>query len=321
MPPTATHAAKDDAVPHRKKERKGFKEDRRDNYLKRLKGGKSADKKAKPEKEKKIVRVKEVKFDDAGRKDYLLTLHKKKNERRVKALVDHRRRAERDSARLRRDQREKARLQYNAFARVPILPDYSYDMPIYTTLNEEEFEDGPGGEGSARDEILSVEGAGNDSNDGHASNKAGPATGKKCASASGASRRGILAPVSHMQALDGGDVTVEVRPLFGEPRLSAAALASACGGSVAAAIGTARKTVRTVTTITSRARVNPAVDFSDLPPAVAADLSKLREEKRGPSRTQVKIRMMKEMHKINKIKKHGRKGHGKKRSYGKRKNK
>lgn len=117
----------------KKKIKKGFKVDRRENYLRMLTKkttGKDVKPKAKPAREKKIV------FDDSARRDYLLTLHKKKNERRVLAFVDVKKKMQRANAKTRKEQREEARKAYNNFAKVPILPDYSYQIPRYEQEEE-----------------------------------------------------------------------------------------------------------------------------------------------------------------------------------------
>jgi hypothetical protein len=112
----------------KKKERRGFKSDRLERFqvsrLKKMgKKVKEANKNAKP------VAVKEVKFDDAARKDFLLGFHKRKNERRITAYLDVKRKQKKENTQFRREQREEARKAYNTYAKVPILPDYSYRLP------------------------------------------------------------------------------------------------------------------------------------------------------------------------------------------------
>jgi hypothetical protein len=117
------------------KEKKGFKSERRENYLRRMKGEK------KPSKAKAPVVVKEVRFNAGDRKEYLLSLHKKKNERKVKAVVDARRKQQNENKKLRRERLEEARKAYNTYAHVPILPNYTYELPKYTQGVQAEAEE------------------------------------------------------------------------------------------------------------------------------------------------------------------------------------
>lgn len=112
----------------KKKERRGFKSDRLERFqvsrMKKMgKKVKEVNKNAKP------VTVKEVKFDDAARKEFLMGFHKRKNERRITAYLDVKRKQKKENTQFRREQREEARKAYNAYAKVPILPDYSYRLP------------------------------------------------------------------------------------------------------------------------------------------------------------------------------------------------
>ncbi|ESL10456.1 hypothetical protein TRSC58_01811 [Trypanosoma rangeli SC58] len=96
--------------------------------------------------------------------------------------------------------------------------------------------------------------------------------------------------------LDDEFVTVEVKPLFAKSRKSGG------GDGVVAA------------------PQRPANDFSDLPAVVEQELVRLSKETKGPAKTKPRVRMLKELAKIRKIKKHSQKGHGKKTAKGKRKN-
>ena len=120
----------------KKKAKKGFKSDRRANFEKKLSNaGKGPLKSQKPARTQPI---KEVKFDDAARREFLLTMHKKKNERRVSAFVDSKRKMKRENTKFRMQQREEARLAYNSYAQVPILPDFSYRIRTAAEGGEEE---------------------------------------------------------------------------------------------------------------------------------------------------------------------------------------
>jgi hypothetical protein len=117
----------------KKKSKKGFKSDRRANFEKKLNKNKKKDAKA-----TSASRVKEVKFDDASRREFLLTMHKNKNLRRVSAFVEVKRKIRRENSKFRMKQREDARLAYNSYAQVPILPDFSYRVTPDTEPDEED---------------------------------------------------------------------------------------------------------------------------------------------------------------------------------------
>ena len=210
----------------KKKKKTGFKVDRYTQYLDTVRGKK---RKA-SERTASTRRVKEIKFDANARKEYLLTLHKEKNRRKVVAFVDRRNKVAKENSKLRQEQRENARLQYNSFAIAPIAPDFTFELP-------------------AQEQPAPV----NETTE---------------------------APPSQF----GESVTVVVQR--GAPQ-----------------------------------RVkNPGVDFSDLPPSVAETLEELKNQTRGPAKTKSRLHMVKELQKMKHIRKHSRKGHGKKRSYGKKKN-
>lgn len=263
----------DDVGSGKKKVKKGFKVDRRANYErnreKKLFGKESKRKDEAPK------RVKSVVFDDRARKEYLLTLHKKKNERRVQAFVDNKRRARRESAKTRQAQKEEARIAYNRFAKVPILPNYTFQLPQYAKDAESdasggEDEEGSGEPSSRRAVLRQV----TQSHSTHALPSAMGGTDDAAAAAWGA---------------DAETVDVEVKPLF--PTRGAQTRA-----------------------------VLPSSDFSDLPKEVEEELLRLRRESKGPARTKARVHMLKELEKIRKIQKYSRKGHGKRTSSGKRKN-
>ncbi|CCW67646.1 unnamed protein product [Phytomonas sp. Hart1] len=253
-----------DSVPGGKKKiKKGFKCDRRENYQKMI-ARKVTGKNIKNTKaSNSSPHVHSITFDESSRREYLLTLHKKKNERRVQAFVDSKRKIRRENAKTRQQQREEARLAYNNYAKIPILPNYTFGFSKDPEDGEEEFTGDANGGGMCGESIHSVPSA------------------------------------MEGRGADAGDVdfaslaTVEVKPLF-EQRPGAA------GGSRRAAL--------------------PSADFSDLPAVVEEELRRLQRETKGPSKTKPKIHMLKELEKIRKIKKHSRKGHGKKTTSGKRKN-
>lgn len=299
----------------KKNGKKGFKCDRRENYERMI--TKKTTGKDVRKRETKPVRVKSVTFDSNALRDYVLTLHKKKNERRVMAFVDAKRKMKRDHSKTRQQQREEARRAYNNYARIPILPNYTFNFPSTAedpsaTLfgEEEEMSDEPSV--ASEEEVgestpwmdLGEEGNGIDA----AAEEA--ATAPKNEKKSRQRRRAMaMATVAHSthamptamtadsgaeEGIDVGSVTVEVRPLNFRPM---------------AAVD-ARGTASTL----------PSQNFSDLPAVVEQELRRMRKESKGPSRTKPKTHMMKELEKIRKIKKHSRKGHGKKSTSGKRKN-
>ncbi|RNE99560.1 hypothetical protein TraAM80_08171 [Trypanosoma rangeli] len=113
----------------KRREKKGFKVDRLENFQrKRLKKTGAGDARSNSG-GGNAKRVKAIKFDEDARREYLLTMHKCKNERRVKAFVDAKQKMRRDNARARHAQREEARQAYNRFAAVPILPNFTYQLP------------------------------------------------------------------------------------------------------------------------------------------------------------------------------------------------
>lgn len=311
-------------VDDKKKKRMGFKVDRRENFEKMLrkKMGKKESKPTKP------TRAKSVVFDQDALKDYVLSLHKNKNERRVKAFVDVKRKAKQDSAKVRREQREEARRAYNQYAKVPILPNYTFQLP-------QAVPEGSDGEEEEEEDVLDplvrpllakrraernttmkqqtthcmpvsmlrTETEEKDAN--HDSMQVGGSKPHRTLSdfyeetdkSKSKRKAGREDRKTKRQLKDEGDgagppVVVEVQPLF------------PTGGSSSA----------------ERATVLPSVDFADLPTEVQLELRRLRQETRGPSRTPSRVHTLKELEKIRKIRRHSRKGHGKKSVSGKRKN-
>ncbi|CBZ30153.1 conserved hypothetical protein [Leishmania mexicana MHOM/GT/2001/U1103] len=320
----------DTAAGSNKKMRKGFKSDRLENYKRMLakKSGKTV-----RDAPTCTARPKALTFDDSSRRDYLLTLHKKKNERRVQAFVDAKRKQRKDSAKTRREQREEARRAYNNYARVPILPDYTYRLPrqqddMFADDEEDEGREGEDGyssqsaedgEGDADIPWISV---------GDPEAAADGAIEELEAEASQRRRREKrLATLSHSahampgamlgqeagtaadthfpvgpsssSELDGEYVTVDVKPLF----------STSSGEEARTHKGGAAST-----------KALPSNNFDDLPLVVRQELHRLRQETKGPAKTKPRMRMMKELEKIRKIRKHSRKGHGKRKASGKRKN-
>ncbi|KAK7196639.1 hypothetical protein NESM_000602700 [Novymonas esmeraldas] len=304
----------------KKKARKGFKADRLENYKRMLskKHGKKVT--ATPT---RTVRPKALVFDDAARRDYLLTLHKKKNERRVQAFVDAKRKHRKESARTRRDQREEARRAYNNFARVPILPDYTFRLPerrddgfadeVADEVSEADHDDEGDDEGD--DDGLpwmSVDNADAAAQEAleRRDEKASPhqrRRAKRLATVRSSSHAMPGAMLGHetgdtaaatcsgasVDAVDGDYATVEVKPLFGGAGRDTGAASS---------------------------QPLPSNNFDDLPLVVQQELRRLRQDTKGPAKTKPRMHMMKELDKIRKIHKHSRKGHGKRKTSGKRKN-
>ncbi|EAN90355.1 hypothetical protein, conserved [Trypanosoma cruzi] len=269
------------------REKKGFKVDRFESFQRRrLKksGAKDAHRNSGGG---NSGRVRAIKFDENARREYLLTMHKCKNERRVKAFVDARQKTRRENARARRAQREEARQAYNRFAAVPILPNFTYQLPQDDGDAESESES----EHDTREENDVVDVTVNRRHSAIAAGKTVHVI--PTAMRGGSSEETTSDRKSH---LDDDFVTVEVKPLFG-----GLAAASGSGGA----------------TTTPKL---PANDFSDLPAVVEQELLRLRKETKGPSKTKPRLRMLKELAKIRKIKKHSQKGHGKKTAKGKRKN-
>lgn len=222
-----------------KKTKKGFKSDRYDRYQLHRKKQQGFNPKAKKETH---APVKEVRFDASDRKEFLLGFHKRKNERRATAFTDAKKKIKTENAKFRREQREEARRAYNAYAKVPILPDYSYQLP------HQQLKEADDGSDPEEDEQL-----GSDF-------------------------------YSHEDSFgDVEGVSVKVEPL--------------------------RRPTGTISN-----------QFADLPQAVAETLKKLKSATKGPARTKSKKNTLKTLEKIRKIRKHCRKGHGKKAAKGKKKN-
>lgn len=330
----------------KKMKRLGFKVDRRANFEKLMKkklgkdGGKQAP--ATPQ------RVKSIVFDESSLKEYVTSLHKKKNERRVKAFVDMKRKVKKDSAKVRREQREEARRAYNQFAKVPILPNYTFRLPNegeeLTPLDDEELEDEeeplnavlkPFIQRKSAEKATTLQestvhrmpvsmtcGTSDTPEEDEASavtlKKKKPKKEATCESGEegkqgsqqkpkkGSKEELTRAPKSTLMDFyneaeaAAPAVIVEVRPLFASASSSSNAKKEKKGPSASASL--------------------PSTDFSDLPAVVEEELKRLRQETKGPSRTKAKIHTLKELEKIRKIKRHSRKGHGKKTSCGKRKN-
>ncbi|CCW60475.1 unnamed protein product [Phytomonas sp. EM1] len=269
----------DDAPGGKKKIKKGFKCDRRENYQKMIARKLTGKNIKSTNTNHASAHVRSVTFDESSRREYLLTLHKKKNERRVQAFVESKWKLRRENAKTRQQQREEARLAYNSYAKVPILPNYTFglnqpqeDRETDSAAGEEEEEEEEGEDSTASKRMAVRE----------ESTHAMPAAMYEGGAAASPE---VFKDVA----------TVEVKPLFPPPQ----------GGGAAGS---------------SRRPALPSADFSDLPTVVEEELHRLRCETKGPSRTKPKIHMLKELEKIRKIKKHSRKGHGKKTVSGKRKN-
>ncbi|CAD2216967.1 hypothetical protein AGDE_00142 [Angomonas deanei] len=185
------------------------------------------------------------------------------------AFVDTKQKMKKTNLKSRLEQKEQARKAYNKFAKVPILPNYTYQLPKFKEdLGSDEEEE----EGSGLSQLRSIR------------QKKRIVLEKESTHAMPATMVGGAEGPSNR--VDDEFVTVEVKPLFG---------------------GEGPTT-------------NQGSNFSDLPSAVEQELIRLRRETKGPAKTKSKIHMMKELEKIRKIKKYSRKGHGKKTTSGKRKN-
>src|SRR5437899_3046434 len=114
--PQAAAAAAADIGSGSRHVRKGFKADRAARYQARV--DRNLGKKPDPTKESGDAVVKPTKkllFDAASRKEFLLGLHKRKNERRVKAVTEAQRKAKKSNRKLRQEIREEARHTYNRY--------------------------------------------------------------------------------------------------------------------------------------------------------------------------------------------------------------
>jgi hypothetical protein len=275
----------DDGGSKKKKSKLGFKVDRMKNYLERIRTSGSFVKgagahKASARREPKPVRVKAVTFDAAARAEYLLGMHKRKNERRVTAVIERRRKHRHETVKMRRELREEARQQYNSVAQVPILPNYEFQFPVPTADDGADDESGGGG-GGGDDAALRV-----------------------------AAARSAATTTTHRVGVDDASVvTVSVQPLRPAPPPRVAPPAPQPHGARG----------RSSSLASARAAPTPLVP-DDLPPAVMQRLQRVKRENRGPTQQKIKVRAVKELKKINKIKKHSKKGHGKKGKAGKRKN-
>lgn len=345
----------------KKRKKTGFKVDRRANFERIMLRKQGKDPKKSPS---SPSTTKSVVFNEAALKEYVTSLHKNKNERRVRAFVDMKQKIKKDSAKTRREQREQARLAYNKYAKVPILPNYTFRLPnaaLDDVEEDEEFDEEKDEEDAPLDAALepvvqqssslkrlalqgssvhcmplsmttpspNVEQRESDIESGlnKKRKKNKELTGEKCthedkqeestvrmASTNNdlpAQKSTLSAFYAENDKLSAQAVTVEVRPLF-ENLKSTELLSesSSTGKSQHSKNGKDKKFTSSL----------PSADFSDLPPVVEEELRRLRQETKGPSRTKARIATQKELLKIRKIRKHSRKGHGKKSSCGKRKN-
>eukprot|EP00760_Papus_ankaliazontas_P034438 PhM_4_TR7195/c0_g1_i1/m.86587 len=102
--------------------RKGFREDRSSRFMD-ARTGRGKNKKSTP------TTVKAITFDPNARKEYILNMHKRKNERRATAQFQARQSHHKKTRANRAELREKARQQYNATMQVPIRPDFTLPLP------------------------------------------------------------------------------------------------------------------------------------------------------------------------------------------------
>lgn len=394
----------------KKKVKKGFKADRRENYVRMITKQRTG-KDVKKKESGTAVRAKNIVFDSSSLRDYVLTLHKRKNERRVQAFVDAKRRQRRDHAKTRQQQREEARRAYNNYAKVPILPDYTYRLPHLgeDDINEVEDDDDAendahGDSGEEHDDAEEENRSASDQDEegdlpwvmvdgeekegvGHAAGDSPSSSGdelsegyraKKLKGSRKATREAQEARRRRKARLEAKrlareELTTHVMPVAMSSSSSSAipsssttaattastatgtkkgagkaSTAAGGGGAASAARSSAPVDADVVTvevkplfpvrstsstehegTDSARGSANakkngrrglPSSDFSDLPEVVEQALRNLRQELKGPSRTKSKVHVMKELEKIRKIRKHSRKGHGKRTASGKRKN-
>lgn len=344
----------------KKRKKTGFKVDRRANFERIMlkKQGKDPKKLSSPSTTKSVV------FNEAALKEYVTSLHKNKNERRVRAFVDMKQKIKKDSAKTRREQREQARLAYNKYAKVPILPNYTFRLPnaaIDDVEEDEELDEEKDEEKAPLDAVLepllqqrsnvrrtalqgssmhcmplsmttpspNLENRGSDAEIGmdkkrkrnkelrgekYTNEDEQEENTAQMTTTNGdlPTRKSTLAAFyAENEKLSAQAVTVEVRPLFENPKST-----ELLGESSSTGISLHGRSGRDKNFTSSL----PSADFSDLPPAVEEELRRLRQETKGPSRTKARIATQKELLKIRKIRKHSRKGHGKKSSCGKRKN-
>ena len=268
----------------KKNEKKGFKVDRYERYQAKRRGEVLPSKKEANRKKNLQTATKEVRFDESARHEFLTGFHKRKNERRVKAFTDAKKKIAKENQKMRQEQREEARRAYNNFAKVPILPDYSYQLPNYVGSIADEGDD------ETRDE----EGGNLDDREKEESNSSFAAVMQSRKQR----ERTVMQPEERFG--DDQDVVVHVQPLFGRPN-AAAAPSSSSSGSTSKCNNKKQAAVK-----------GSLDDFSDLPEAVAAELKRLRMTEKGPARTKARQNTLKQLEKIRTIRKHSKKGHGKK---------
>lgn len=116
--------------------------------------------------------------------------------------------------------------------------------------------------------------------------------------------------------MDNSGIVVSVEPLFGRRQVTAPV-----EEPVEETLGNKKYVSKKQLSMQGSQRlVDQIAERSSLPLEVIKELAKIREETKGPARTEPKMHMLKELEKLRKIKKHSRKGHGKKSKSGKKKN-
>eukprot|EP00388_Colpodella_angusta_P048394 GDKK01076090.1.p1 GENE.GDKK01076090.1~~GDKK01076090.1.p1 ORF type:complete len:274 (-),score=73.26 GDKK01076090.1:79-900(-) len=268
-----------------------------------------------------------------SRKEFLLTLHKKKNERRVTAFVDTKRKMAKENTKFRQEQKESARKMYNSMASVPILPNYSYRLPtLEETMRaaadysdedgeeEEEEEDLPEDE---RENIVTADGELDEEALDRQERKRMARKAKSMeekrnqtvffpmaggGEEGAANKKGGKKASSSTSVMDNSGVVVSVEPLFGRRAAPVEETVAEDGKKL---------NRKQMSMLGSQRLVDSIAEKSSLPLEVIKELAKIREETKGPARTEPRLRMMKELEKIRKIRKHSRKGHGKKSNSGK----
>jgi hypothetical protein len=274
------------ARPKRKKgDKLGFKQDRTDRYLARHGGAKNAErysKKALAQKDAvtKTAKIKDIKFSDDSRVEFLTTMHKKKNERRVNAMVEGRRKMRRENLKHKQTEREELRKQYNSYAQVPILPDYTFKLPDMNA-DADDMDDIAV---SSDDDAEAVDA------------KTARRNAREFRRNAEAELQGVSLHTGTAEedndAAYAQAVTVDVQPLFAAPAPTSrqSSRGGGGGGKVQGYRG--------------------GMDFSDLPDDVATLLNEINAKQKGPSKTKKKVHVTKEMQKYHKIMKHSRKKKG-----------
>lgn len=274
----------DDGSYKKKKAKLGFKADRRKNFLDRIKGIKPGKKKEDDE----AKRVKSVTFDEDERKEYLLGMHKRKNERRVEAIIDRKKKHRKETSKLRKELREEARNQFNQASKVPILPNYQFEFPKTqeTEAEEAEFE---------QEQMVQHDvGADNSTT--------------------------VTVSVQSLRAASQG--RGKSQSLFAQSQGRGAKDDSSSNNN-----NNQSKAKSVALSMMSSAQLQRAgsitqkiLEDETLPLEVQQRLLRVKKDHKGSPQPKIVVKPLVELKKMHKIMKHSRKGHGKKSKSGKRKN-